>query len=188
MKNNDDSDRAAVKDLLERFKEYPVCITTATDIMLADFEASENDPIRSETDMVLEALCDLYKACSCETRLLVREHMKGLGSCVHFASRAAVRALRGGTKQEITRGLTALVIEDVCFDFRETLVALAMLQHAAIKIVVDYEREYQHACLCASPATSVFLQKCFLNVSVCRADLIESHHKHGPTVKRRPWV
>ena len=109
--------------------------------------ANANFPDVTPLDRIVENVCTLYQDATPKQRPLVRPSLPQNASFVlqHFAWRMAVRALRERSRQTLRLGLTAVVIEDAKFDFRDTLRSLAIVHHVAMNIQIDPVELFQEA-------------------------------------------
>jgi hypothetical protein len=90
----------------------------------------------------ISSLCELFETASYEGReqivSLVRRETGFL--FLRFSTEMAVAAVRQGDMQFVIRGLQALAIENCNGDWRDSVCALAVLNHSAEKIGSDPEK------------------------------------------------
>ncbi|HEX5106392.1 MAG TPA: hypothetical protein VFV87_21380, partial [Pirellulaceae bacterium] len=122
--------------------DYSICLKMATNSpalgMIDELSQSASDPRLLETDRQVQSLCEIYNDANDSERIRIRQRFRGKMSFSHFASRMAIKVLRGGPCNYITDGLVALCIEDFAFDPRDSLMSLAALQHAARTTGLDF--------------------------------------------------
>jgi hypothetical protein len=124
-------------------------------------ELSLLQPTRHPLDSTLASLCKRFANRSDEKRAAMREaiSMKEFYTLLHFAQRAAVFGLREQRAAWVINGLTAVtMIEAERVDWRDILVALGLLHHAATRVGLDADQLFQERSALAEPGTAKLLR------------------------------
>lgn len=120
-------------------------------------EHSLIDPVPNAVDAELREVVRAYGASDSQRREVVRNSMgeRGFNDLIQFAFRSAVFALRENKVDAIRDGLQALpMMRQPTADFRDILMSLSLLYHAAGRIGADANALVRDAALLAEPATS----------------------------------
>lgn len=105
------------------------------DYWLGDLNLS--DPVERPLDRELSALCQRFAASDLPTQSRLRDtaSMDDFYTLLSYGQRSAVFAMRDRRVERVRDGLTAIAIIELSrIDFRDALVALALLYHAAVTI------------------------------------------------------
>ena len=125
------------------------------DRSLGDLDVS--DPAKSPLDEKLSALCHCFATSdpSARSRLRGSASFDDFYTLLSFSRRSAVFAMRDRNTEHIVDGLTAItMIEPNRIDFRDALVALSLLNHAAREIGANPEDLFGKAASLADPKMS----------------------------------
>jgi len=104
-------------------------------------------PIPCELDEIVHGLVELFMNATPSER----SEIIGLipsddgGFLIAFASRMATMGVREQSRERILDGLVALIMEDYKVDFRDTLMRVAPLYDATLKIGLDPEAVFREA-------------------------------------------
>jgi hypothetical protein len=112
---------------------------------LGEIELSINDPAILPTDTQLCELVALYRRSSRLVQNTIRGCFRGNPSVLHFSMRMAMRAIRNGAFANIVDALTGVIVDDLSFDARETVICLALIQEGCIRLGVSF-RELIEGC------------------------------------------
>ena len=149
--------------------------------MRYDFYAGEMeliDPHPLPPDNKLTEICRRFAGSDATTRAIARTSvsMEDFYTLFTFAQRSAVFALRDNQSSHIIDGLTAIaVIELKRVDFRDALVALALLYNAAIRIGDNPDTLVRTAVALAESNMSALMEE-FINRSPNDKDLRQWRH------------
>jgi hypothetical protein len=147
--------------VLSRYKPYPICVAMRSTVydpaILSKYERSLSDPGLAAYDRVIADICQAYVNGDEIARGQIGDRMRAEHSCIHFAERRAVTAMRTSAPDLIRQGLLAIAIEQIAFDYRESTGALAMLQHAAHKMGADFGRVIREVADVATLSASQFM-------------------------------
>ena len=149
--------------------------------MRYDFYAGEMeliDPHPLPLDNKLTEICRRFAGSDATTRAITRTSvsMEDFYTLFTFAQRSAVFALRDNQSSHIIDGLTAIaVIELKRVDFRDALVALALLYNAAIRIGDNPDTLVRTAVALAESNMSAVMEE-FINRSPNDKDLRQWGH------------
>jgi hypothetical protein len=116
-----------------------------------------SNPVELPLDGELRALCQRFEVSDLATRSELRDtaSMDDFYTLLAYSQRAAVFAMRRRTREYVHDGLTAIaMIELKRIDFRDALVALALLYHAARTVGEQANELFQKAASLAEPETS----------------------------------
>jgi hypothetical protein len=155
-------------------------------------------PHRRPLDNKLTEICRRFAGSDATTRAITRNSvsMDDFYTLLSFARRSAVFALRDRQSSHIIDGLTAIaVVELNRVDFRDALVALALLYNAAIRIGDNPDTLVRSAVALAEPKMSALMEG-FVNRSPDDKDLCKWGHmvvetKNGPgfvSSRYRPYT
>ena len=117
-------------------------------------------PVRHPLDARLAALCQRYAKAGNERRAAIRQAIRArdLDTLLEFARRAAVFAIREHRASWAIDGLTAVtMIEAGRTDYRDLLVALGLLHHAAARAGLKADRLFRETRPLAGPGTAALL-------------------------------
>jgi hypothetical protein len=148
--------------------------------LLKVFDFYHTPSLTSEQQGWLQLVCDLYLDASPEERGNIRSLVTPEISFLFFmyAKAMAVEAVRERDEAKVVNGLIALAIEDGVFDWRDSLTALTLLHHSAIKVAADASKLFQRAAAFSTPRTADrFLQ--FLNLPPEDRDISRFGWKEG---------
>jgi hypothetical protein len=115
------------------------------------------NPQHMKLDDILRELCSSFVAKSLDERSEFRSavSLEEFYTLIEFARRTAVFALRSNDAQILKDGLTGLaMIEAERTDFRDILVALALLHHSATRIGINPSSAFAAAAKIAEPGTA----------------------------------
>jgi hypothetical protein len=125
------------------------------DRWLGDLDLS--DPIKRPLDDELSALCQQFAVSDLPGRSRFRDSasMHDFYTLLSFSRRSAVFAMRDHKTERVIDGLTAIAtIKQSRIDFRDALVALSLLHHAAGVIGADIDDLFGKAAALAEPKMS----------------------------------
>jgi len=155
-------------------------------------EREANDSNIVVPDREIRRLCKAYANSTSSQRAVLRSRVSiDLASALdHFAWRMAICALRNNSDEAIQLGLTAISIEDMRLDMRETTRWVALLYHAAVRLQQDAERYFQVVASMSSARTSDLINS-FLSASPELRDISafgfgEGTSEQGPTLVKIP--
>jgi hypothetical protein len=117
-------------------------------------------PVPHPLDAKLTALCNRFAKCSEQKRAAMRSDisMKEFYTLLLFSHRAAVFAIREQSVAWVFNGLTAVaMIEAERVDWRDILVALGLLHHAATRVGLGADRLFREVATLAEPGTAQLL-------------------------------
>jgi hypothetical protein len=119
------------------------------------------NPSPVELDDTLRALCASFAEMSATERGAFRGavSLEEFYTLLTFAQRSSVFALRSASPGLLRDGLTAVaMIEADRTDFRDILMALALLHHSAARLGMDVRSEFASAAKLAEPATTELIE------------------------------
>jgi len=125
-----------------------------------DFESGEMSllrPVPQPLDSRLASLCKRFAKSDDETRTAMRAaiSMEEFYTLLTFAHRAAVFAIREQSADWAVDGLTAVtMIEAERVDWRDILVALGLLHHAATRAGLNADQLFRNRSVLAEPGTA----------------------------------
>lgn len=190
--SNNDSSEVEVRSR-EGISLYPWMAVWETPLVRDPFAVSRtigestNDPNVFPADLQIEHLCKYYSAAPERERESIRRPEAGAQSLLHFAMRSAVRAMRQQEETMIRFGLLALSIENFQFDPRDSFTALAVLQHASLKMRADWRGLVQEVCALSSEKVAGFLQHDLAippdSITLEQSGMREGHDNNGPTIE-----
>lgn len=172
----------------------PATIKESSLRFFAALNEHANAPDDVLLDLQLADLTNLYLAAGPADRATLRQSISGdfCRSLLHFAHRAAVKALRSGSRNDVVLALGSLSIEDVRADLRETVGMLALIHHVCVKIGVDASTLFSEiAALSSERAAQSFSD--FLRRPVNARDITlfafrQGTSEFGPTLSfLSPW-
>jgi hypothetical protein len=150
-----------------------------------------SDPKHAQLDEELAAFCRRFAASDADTRRVLRRaiSMDEFYTLIAFANRCAVFAIRGRDVGPVEDGLVALaVIDPSRIDFRDAVVAINLLDHAAREIGASAREPFMFA---ASVAEETMAQRIveFIGLPASERDIrtvsgfvqIETDHGAGFT-------
>jgi len=117
-------------------------------------------PVRHPLDARLAALCKRYAGSDDHTRAGVRAAVRTgeIDTLLEFARRAAVFAIREQSASWAIDGLTAVTMtEERRIDYRDVLMALGLLHHAATRAGLKADRLFREMRALAEPGTAALL-------------------------------
>jgi hypothetical protein len=129
-----------------------------------DFECEEMSllkPVPHPLDSRLASLCKRYAKSNDQERAAIRAaiSMEEFYTLLTFAHRAAVFAIREHSAAWAVDGLTAVtMIEAERVDWRDILVALGLLHHAATRAGLDADQVFRDMSMLAEPGTAELVQ------------------------------
>jgi len=118
-------------------------------------------PVRHPLDARLAALCKRYARSDDQKRAAMRAAIRAreLDTLLEFAHRAAVFAIREREAAWAIDGLTAVTMIEAerAADWRDTLMALGLLHHAATRAGLKADRLFRQMRALAEPGTAALL-------------------------------
>lgn len=128
-------------------------MTTIEDLFEQSYLAIKNakgkyrfEIIPSETDAKISNLIKLFIQASVAERLAFYERVRSplYGLFLNFAERSATLAVRDRSPQWVLEGLVALLLENCrSGDYRDTIVCMAPIYDAAVKIDIEADRLFE---------------------------------------------
>jgi hypothetical protein len=106
-----------------------------------------NQPIPCNLDERVRALVELFVSASTQERkmMLSMDTRRISGALLGFAERMAAAGVREISPARLLDGLVALIIENYSTDWRDVIIRMAPLYHAAVRIGVDAEELFDEA-------------------------------------------
>ncbi len=112
------------------------------------------DPAQNSLDDALREVVQRYAKSDLQERVAIRSSisMHGFYTLMTFARRSAVFAMRGRKTEIVGDGLIAVaMINEERVDFRDILMCLSLLYHAANRAGGDADKIFRHAAILAEP-------------------------------------
>jgi hypothetical protein len=113
------------------------------------FELLQTDSPFNEDEFMstITSFLDFFQHSNANNQQMIRQelgpaHWSGL---LGYATRAASRAIRTQSIEDVERGLVALALEGGSGDFRYTVSTLCLLHHSAIKLGADVDALFHQA-------------------------------------------
>ena len=129
--------------------------------LLKVFDFYKTRVLTQEQQGWVQFICDHYLRASADERARIRSMVTPEISFLFFmyAKAMAVDAVREREEDKVFKGLIALVVENRVFDWRDSMIVLALLHHSASKIGADASQLFHRAATISTPQTSEgFLQ------------------------------
>lgn len=106
-----------------------------------------NQPIPCNLDERVRALVELFMSASTQQRIIVlsADTLRISGSLLAFAERMAAAGVREHSRSCLLQGLVALIVENYRTDWRDVILRMAPLYHAASRIGIDAEELFDEA-------------------------------------------
>jgi hypothetical protein len=94
---------------------------------------------RENVQRVVEELCEIFLGASPELRAEIVSYVRPNYShkFFWFAELMSCVAVRKSSPEDVRMGLTALIVENNNFDFRDMLMILFLIYHSAVKLGLD---------------------------------------------------
>jgi hypothetical protein len=108
---------------------------------------------------IVTKLCELFAIADEAQRhnLVSQADYKSSFVLFGFARWMAIQAIRTGSREFLTSGVIALLLEDQKFDARDTLMVFALLVHSAAKLLLDPATFYAPTVSLGEPSTQKLL-------------------------------
>jgi len=129
--------------------------------LLKIFDFHKTRVLTQEQQGWVEFICNQYLRALPDERKKIHSIVTPELSFLFFiyAKTMAVEAVRERQEEKVFKGLVALAVENQVFDWRDSMMALALLHHSAAKIGADASGLFQLAAAISTPQTSEgFLQ------------------------------
>jgi hypothetical protein len=106
-----------------------------------------NPESRAATQQAIAELCDLFASADSAERAQIISRVRPNFSFVFFwfARTMAEMAVQKSMPEAVWSGLVALVIEDFCIDYRDSLHRIVLVYHSATKLGLDAEALFSRA-------------------------------------------
>ena len=114
-------------------------------------------PIPCELDQIVQGLVELFMNATPAERgeIIATIPSDDGGFLICFAGRMATMGVREHSRERLLEGLVALIVEDYKVDFRDTLIRVAPIYDATLKIGVEPEELFSEAAAFYSNETAI---------------------------------
>ncbi len=169
----------------QRDPNQPALLPSGYDHLRGDLNLI--NPAPNDLDEIVRNLCRRYSGADQEQRSSIQDSisMDEFYSLLTFCKRTAVFAMRKNDSEMVVDGLTALtMIEQDRVDFRDILMCLALLYHAAVRLGANADELFRRLARLAEPNVAEMLDE-FVTQSSDYRDLrsswglAEVETKHG---------
>lgn len=124
--------------------------------LLKVFDFYKTRVLTQEQQGWVQFICDRYVRALPDERASIHSMVTPEISFLFFmyARAMAVEAVREREEEKVFQGLIALAVENRAFDWRDSMIVLALLHHSAAKIGADASELFQRAAAISTPKTS----------------------------------